>query len=159
MCIRDSYRRSTINLIYTIDTDVCFPIRSMYGLYFYILFFFVPHGTVFTILYPCGTPTPRTKRSITLAKPDREDTSYKGFDNMDPSVPATVPEGLRKVVEENLIAAFMKAKQEHRENFARRHRTHEQQAADHQINPARRRRNTCTRGGRRTKDASPGEGL
>ena len=51
---------------------------------------------------------------------------------MDPSVFATVPEGLRKVVEENFIAALLKAKQEHRENFARRRRTYEQQAADHQ---------------------------
>ena len=51
---------------------------------------------------------------------------------MDPSVLATVPEGLREVVEENFITALLKAEQEHRENFARRRRTYEQQAADHQ---------------------------
>ena len=39
--------------------------------------------------------------SLALAKSDREDTSYKGFGTMDPSVVAAVPEGLRKVVEEN----------------------------------------------------------
>ena len=51
---------------------------------------------------------------------------------MDPSVFATVPEGLRKVVEENIIAALPKVKPEHSEHFARRRRTYEQQAADHQ---------------------------
>ena len=35
---------------------------------------------------------------------------------MDPSVLATVPEGLHKRVEENFIEALLEAKQEHREN-------------------------------------------
>ena len=35
---------------------------------------------------------------------------------MDPSDIATVPEGLRKVVRENFIAALLKVEQEHREN-------------------------------------------
>ena len=39
---------------------------------------------------------------------------------MDPSVLATVPVGLRRLVEENFIAALLDAKQEYRENFARR---------------------------------------
>ena len=78
-------------------------------------------GTSTPSCSPCPwfEPAPRTNRSLTLArkkkkkilyasrislalaKSDREDTSYKGFGTMDPSVVAAVPEGLRKVVEEN----------------------------------------------------------